>query len=62
MTTLLHWLIVAVASLMTIGTLLTGLFAWRMWVRPVKRIGVEADLHATIRPITELGRRRSLTR
>jgi hypothetical protein len=41
MTTTLYWLLTAVASLMAIGTLLTGLFAWRMWVRPEKpaRIG-----------------------
>ena len=34
MATTLYWLLVSVVSLMTTSTLLTGLFAWRMWVRP----------------------------
>jgi hypothetical protein len=44
MATILYWLLAAVASLMTIGTLLSGLFAWRMWVRPARpaRIGGSA--------------------
>jgi hypothetical protein len=56
MTTALYWLLAAVASLMAIGTLLAGLFAWRMWVRPEKpvrisdsgRPGEAASLPATI--------------
>jgi hypothetical protein len=58
MTTILHWLFMGVASLMTIGTLLTGLFAWRMWVRsakPARRndgggIDTQASLPATTAP------------
>jgi len=40
----LYWLFAAVASLMMIGTLLTGLFAWGMWLRPagLARIGGSA--------------------
>jgi hypothetical protein len=40
----LYWLLVSIASLMTISTLVTGLFAWRMWARPARpaRIGGSA--------------------
>jgi hypothetical protein len=41
--TILYWLLAAVMSLMTIGTLLTGLFAWRMWVRPAKPARIDGS-------------------
>ncbi len=46
MATTLYWLFAAVASLMTIGTLLTGLFAWGMWVRPAEPAQIDGSAPA----------------
>jgi hypothetical protein len=43
MATILYWPLAAVASLMMIGTLLTGLFVWRMWVRPAKPARIDGS-------------------